>query len=197
MESPPLQTNKFIVESFCELSFAYYKETYTNKELLFKEIFPVKQQDFDPSVPLQQNPCKPTGLWLSVETPKQSVWHQTEYAVPRLRRRYKVSLSPNANLLLLDSYSDLRAFTRAYRCSLPEQGPYISWSMVARHWQGILIALVPVSHLCDELNWYATWDCATACIWDETAIGEFSQDSEWDLNKFLHNKKFFSFLLVR
>lgn len=124
---------------------------------------------------------KPSGLWISVDG--EDNWEQfcaeESFRDLNAQYRYQVELAPGANILRLSSAQALREFTAQHHP--PKQHPYlgegdfvdwpIDWTEVASLYQGILIT--PYQWECRSdpgTFWYYTWDCASGCIWDASAI---------------------------
>ena len=128
--------------------------------------------------------AKPRGLWLSVEGDMD--WH--EWCVSEHFRDiekqvcHEVVLKPKANILTLKSAEDLRVFTHFF-AEIFSWGPglatrwvefKIRWDIVAKHYDGIIIAPYIWSERLGDLSWYYPWDCASGCIWNPRAIKEIN-----------------------
>lgn len=119
---------------------------------------------------------KPEGFWFSVEGSKQGWWDwcqsNGEAHWVDDSEVYRVSLVPSANLLHLSTPRDLDEFTSKYGVALGDPRldiRFIHWAEVAAQYQGVLITpYVWARRL--SLTWYYTWDCASGCVWDPTAI---------------------------
>lgn len=141
------------------------------------------------SVPQGVPPCKadkPSGLWLSVEGPTDwREWCESENFgdIPN-KVCGVVTLADSAKILRLRSPLAIRRFTDQYGCD-PYMGPLagrtrfysygIDWKRVAEKHDGIIIAPYQWSLRMDhDTNWYYTWDCASGCIWDASAVAGIS-----------------------
>lgn len=118
---------------------------------------------------------KPQGLWVSVdgEDDWPSWCHSEERGIGSLVHHFRVALADDANLLLISSPDDLRAFDAELgeSSTAPRRRSwYVSWEAVADRWQGIIIAPYLWSCRLGDPSWYYTWDCASGCIWDARSI---------------------------
>ncbi|MGI4876671.1 MAG: hypothetical protein ACRYG4_04225 [Janthinobacterium lividum] len=115
---------------------------------------------------------KPLGFWVSV--PGRDDWPAFCRDLGfhhRLLLRYQVQLVPTANILWLQSPSDIEGFTAQYGIDFQGIGS-IEWGRVAQDYDGILIAPFQwrrLYHL-PEMSWYYSWDCASGCIWSASAV---------------------------
>jgi hypothetical protein len=114
---------------------------------------------------------KPRGFWISDENgdPGWSGWCESEqWGLGE--HIYHVELSPAAHLLWLTSVSEIRAFNAEFRVGADYSWD-VDWPRVARTWQGIFITPYQWElRLSSEVRWYYTWDCASGCVWDASAI---------------------------
>ncbi len=120
---------------------------------------------------------KPNGLWVSVEGNDDGWrwWCQAEeFALDSFAVEHEITLDPNARILRIAGALELRVFTERYACGPWNRRSYaINWPDVAASYQGIIIApYVWECRLCDETTWYYSWDCASGCIWDASAIAD-------------------------
>lgn len=119
---------------------------------------------------------KPRGLWLSDESgdPGWREWCESEeFHCDGLAHATQFRLAESSRVLVLASPADLRAFTDAYKQSIQPglRQHWIDWERVAEKHSGVLIT--PYQWECRldfDMMWYYGWDCASACIWDLTAI---------------------------
>lgn len=112
---------------------------------------------------------KPRGLWVSIEGNGDgwSDWCAAEdYGIGSIAHR--VTLKPEAKILILSGASELSRFHSLYRCV----DDYIAWDHLAGSYQGIIIAPYCWEHRLSGpvSRWYYGWDCASGCIWDAAAI---------------------------
>ena len=134
------------------------------------------------------NPCcylqdpefefKPSGFWVSVETgdPDDRTWKDwciaEEFSLERFRYAYEVHLMPDANILRIGTVAEMYGLMRTFwNPKATSRYEAIDWGAVASAYQGILI--VPYQYqlrLHPDFSWYYTWDCASGCIWDVSAI---------------------------
>lgn len=114
---------------------------------------------------------KPRGFWVSVDGEHDwPSWAESaDYGIGRFR--HQVYLKPGCNVLRICSASALMDFR--YRWGVEKEDSfrdiYIPWELVAKEYQGIIIAPYCWSRRMEE-NWYYGWDCASGCIWDVSAI---------------------------
>lgn len=139
---------------------------------------------------------KPNGLWVSVvgEDDWASWCRGEEFALGDLAVTHEVVLDPAANILHLKSPEEIDRFHREYAGEVPEwyrrddrrqdrfmfgqeyvdlQRP-IEWNRVADEYQGLIIAPYQWERRLGGPFWYYGFDCASGCIWDLSAIAEFS-----------------------
>lgn len=118
---------------------------------------------------------KPQGLWLSVD----GDWDWKEWCEAEDfgigSHRHVVELIDDANVLVLSSAGQLRAFTKAFgelRKITPQYSYHaINWASVAEKYDGLIIApYIGECRLNEDTRWYYTWDCASGCIWNAQAI---------------------------
>jgi len=129
---------------------------------------------------------KPDGFWFSPEdaTQKYDVsWYdyclqESEYFSAILRYKYHILPVPTANLLILDTISKMYEFRKRYLLYFREpllRSLAICWQKVALDYQGILIAPYHYElRLNSDFTWYSSWDCASGCVWDISAIQSIS-----------------------
>jgi len=124
---------------------------------------------------------KPDGFWFSPEDDNQEFdgsWRdyleQEFFGGQLLTYKYHVKLESCVNLLVLDTVAKMYEFNKRYL--LYDKEPVlrslaILWQKVALDYQGIIIAPYQWSVRLDkDFRWYYTWDCASGCIWDISAI---------------------------
>lgn len=115
---------------------------------------------------------KPRGLWVSVEGDDD--WKQwcldADFRTENLVCETEVVVQPGAQVLTIASETELDAFHGIYATSnrsWHDSAP--CWREVAKRWQGIVICPYQWSRRM-TLMWYYTWDCASGCFWDASAI---------------------------
>lgn len=122
---------------------------------------------------------KPNGLWVSVDGDDDWMnWCKREgFRTETLRFRHVVSLADRAKILNLNTEKAIRTFTVRFQVDYPGISSYrqIDWQAVSSKWQGIIIAPYCWSLRLDpKCSWYYSWDCASGCIWDLTALSSFA-----------------------
>lgn len=124
-------------------------------------------------------PMKPTGLWVSDDADQGwAEWCRNEdFRLDELAHAHAVTLVPDALLLWLRTEADLFWFTDVYAdLTLNKQiginhRMWIRWDQVAEDYQGLVITPYHWRVRMDQrIFWYYSWDCASGCIWDYTAI---------------------------
>ena len=139
-------------------------------------------QDRRPAGPF----TKPEGLWVSVEgSDDWKSWCEAEeFSLYRLAVPHQVTLSDEANILVISDADAMEKFTAEYG---REWGGHllkpplkdtaweksIDWTEITQRHDGIIIA--PYQWSCRmSLSWYYGWDAASGCIWNLDAIADFS-----------------------
>lgn len=126
---------------------------------------------------------KPAGLWVSVDGPDDwpTFCNETDGAVRLGAIAHEITLCEKGNVLTLKSVADIFAFTVCFG-SAPvwsESRNMIRWDKVAQNFQGIIITPYQWDCRLDPRTWwYYTWDCASGCIWDHTAIQSVTRRTE-------------------
>lgn len=130
---------------------------------------------------------KPRGFWISTEA--NDGWESwcaenMPTRMPRLTHVHAVTLAPKANIVNLDSVSEMDRFADEYLLSRPDWAPVIrasqhvnifrpiDWSRVAQAYDGIVID--PYQWARRNHDWYYGWDCASGCIWNTHAIDQIT-----------------------
>lgn len=122
---------------------------------------------------------KPSGFWLSVEGNNEgwADWCKAEGFDKDWSHIYEVRLLESANILWLQDVIDIDVFTEKYNTgqSWPMNGK-IDWCRVAEQHDGFLVAPYQWGRRLTGLasKWYYSWDCASGCIWEESAIEELN-----------------------
>lgn len=140
---------------------------------------------FDPARRYQQagSPAaeigKPNGLWLSVDGEDDwPAWCASEsYGVERLAQRHVFKVVAPERILVISDVEALDLFHDTWRD--PGARPYafdsLRWSAVADQYAGL--AITPYlweRRLSQHVRWYYGWDCASACVWDLSALRHIS-----------------------
>lgn len=126
---------------------------------------------------------KPRGLWVSVEGGGSYGWKEwgEENCYGCFAHRFTLLLTPDHNVLVTN---DLLSFHDEYKAVRYAGESYtledIDWMAVARCYQGIIIPRYHWQHRFDThvSDWYYSWDCASGCIWDASAVASVTYDSE-------------------
>jgi hypothetical protein len=123
---------------------------------------------------------KPRGLWVSVEGEfGWKEWCEGEaFRLDRFSHVYNVKLKPDANIVTLRTPTDIDNFTQEFMVTPKNRiMPYwfLDWPRISQLHQGILIYPYQWERrLHEKTMWYYGWDCASGCIWDNTAIAELN-----------------------
>jgi len=117
----------------------------------------------------QQKPYfKPNGFWVSDEDDYGwKAWCESEgYRVKCLVVAYAV-LIDYTKILCIRSVDELDEFSKQYAFDRM----FVDWISVAKRYSGILITPYLWDRRFDVASaWYYSWDCASGCIWDKSAI---------------------------
>lgn len=131
--------------------------------------------EFDNSITYKQYVAhKPKGFWVSVkgEDDWPSWCYAADWGIPHLTYQHRVTLAPDANILLIDTLEKLTVFNREFSDFDGFFGyDEVRWPEVAKLYAGIIIA----PHFWTSrmrMMWYSGWDCTSGCIWDLSAIAE-------------------------
>lgn len=121
---------------------------------------------------------KPRGLWVSVPGEDDwASWCEVEsFGIGRARN--VLSLTDAHNVLIISGANQLSAFDKEYGewgkifPSMSYDKRWIDWRKVAQRYDGIIIAPYQWRHRLDTQvsDWYYGWDCASGCIWNNTAL---------------------------
>lgn len=119
---------------------------------------------------------KPHGLWVSVDGDDDWVsWCESENFATGDKHHYRIHLARPESILWATDALDVRCISERYdkpmNLSYVRRGHYIDWQRIAAEYAGIVIAPYQWScGLAEDTHWYYSWDCASGCIWDATAI---------------------------
>jgi hypothetical protein len=120
---------------------------------------------------------KPRGFWFSVDDPASdsptwASWCESEsHSIGPLR--HVLTLQPSARIRHVKTVRQLDAFHGEFCAAIYPGGDanYIDWSRVASKYQAIIIAPYLWDwRFCRDACWYYSWDVASGCIWDASAI---------------------------
>jgi hypothetical protein len=90
------------------------------------------------------------------------------------KKKFEVTLSPDANVLHIGSTEQFDKFNRKYRSD--DMFGSIIWPDVAKQYDGIIIAPYLWSRRLDSSSrWYYGWDAASGCIWKARAIASITR----------------------
>lgn len=123
---------------------------------------------------------KPHGLWLSVDGEDDwPAWCEAEgFALERLKQRHVFELAEPERIRLIGTVAELDAFHEQYAEGRnPEWEArwgreYVNWKRVMEDHGGIIIT----PYLWDRRlsgpgsRWYYSWDCASGCVWEMSAL---------------------------
>lgn len=127
----------------------------------------------------QQRSSKPAGLWFDVNGDWRRWCESESFGATRLA--YRHDLAPDLQRVLwLKNPDDIDRFTSEYRIDRYK----LDWHAVANQYAGIVIAPYQwTRRLAVCTLWYYSWDCASGCVWDLTAINAFrgrKQRTRWN-----------------
>ena len=117
---------------------------------------------------------KPRGLWVSVRG--EADWpewcQENDHHMAGIRARHRVQLAAAARILVVATGRDLIAFNLAWGGHRYEPTIHApNWPRLAAQYDGIVIAPHQAQlRLTPRQLWYASWDCASGCIWNLDAI---------------------------
>src|SRR5208337_1794164 len=117
---------------------------------------------------------KPQGFWLSVDGENDwASWCESEN-FGRGSIRHNIVLANKANILYCRNSLNLDCLNERYGIELNDYSftcYAIDWARIASEYQGIVIApYVWQRRLHTGYSWYYSWDCASGCIWDASAV---------------------------
>lgn len=177
---------------------SYYETTALDAQLRFaitreplEEIYSCDPLDRD-----RASVGKPRGLWYAFG--KEWIeWCLEEGGVRFLGSYvYAVTVDP-AKVLTLSTLSELYEFTREYATSiytllsLPSRGRaddefcrVIDWDRVAQTYSGVEVSPYHwEARLDPKTFWYYSWDVASGCIWEPSAVTSFELLAECSVTK--------------
>lgn len=139
----------------------------------------VKDWAFDPARTYQQQTdprgigmWKPRGFWLSVDDDWRRFCEDSEWNLP-LTNPIEFKVARDRVLVLSDTQM-IRDFSAKYAITADRDPDYhraVDWPRLSGEYAGIVIAPYCWELRLDSMvSWYYTWDCASACIWDLSAI---------------------------
>jgi len=126
---------------------------------------------------------KPNGFWFSIEGENDwKSWCEIEkFQLQNLAFVHELTFKRNANILWLKGPSQIDLFHAQYTARPYDRDfapNYIDWKRVAEKHQGIVIAPYCWARRLDgpAHDWYYSWDCASGCLWDASAIERIALD---------------------
>ena len=124
------------------------------------------------SIPSQEPGYKPTGLWYGIGT-SWIDWLQSEEPEWMKEKLYKIEI--NNSVMRIRTKKEFVDFSKKYGILpsyLTTRDPKhvdIDWPAVAKTYTGIEIN--PYQHSMRlAYSWYYTWDVASGCIWNVSAV---------------------------
>lgn len=124
----------------------------------------------------QKTDHKPRGFWVSVNgygTDWPEFVRENNFRPERFVNRHFITLADDAKILRISNGAELVAFHNEYKGSNYPSGKdeYIDWERVSGNYDGIIIAPYQWMHrMSMEMFWYYSWDVASGCIWNISAI---------------------------
>lgn len=123
---------------------------------------------------------KPYGLWLSVDSEDDwPAWCEGEgWGLERLKQRHVFEIEKPERIRMIGCVDELDALHEQYAVARnPEWEArwgreYVDWARVMQDHGGIIITPYLWDRRLDGpgSRWYYSWDCASGCIWDLTAV---------------------------
>ena len=154
--------------SFDELSAAAKKHTYT--------VVSQKKLDSIRSVSTDKQPAKewkPQGFWSGVQD-SWVEWMEREAPHWKGDNLYSVEID-ESKCLVIDDEQQFLDFSKKYG-TRGNMGNMINWQKVAEEHSGIVIKDYFWKYrMSDAHAWYYTWDVASSCVWDNSAIKSIEQ----------------------
>lgn len=123
---------------------------------------------------------KPKGLWLSVEGEDDWRWWCEAENFRDIESQIATEVVVEWDEILhIQDALDLDAFHERYSKPAWEgvcHSKYPDWREIAAEYKGIVIApYIWERRLHNDTMWYYSWDCASGCIWDHTAVLEVKE----------------------
>lgn len=139
-------------------------------EILKARHWTEKQFSLDPARTYDQKKggyhFKPDGLWVEFEGDWKR-WCDGESFATEQVIAYDIELA-TTGLLILSDVAAIDRVTAMYRD--PERYG-LDWTRMAQDYKGICITPYQWHRrMSEHARWYYSWDCASGCIWDLSAI---------------------------
>ena len=139
--------------------------------------------NFRPQGGKQRASDKPVGLWYGFG---HSWLEWVRYAMPKWEERYDHIFLLEVNDSVVKSMStneELLLFTEKYSSSKNKPSGtsghsgqnLIDWDLVSNDYAGIEINPYIYSARNKRTEWYSSWDVASGCIWDKSAIRSITE----------------------
>lgn len=130
----------------------------------------------------QRTTYKPNGLWYGFGNSWMD-WVRSEMPDWESERKYDhahLLEIVEGSVLKMSTHDQLLEFTERYRGK--QEGYFeqnmIDWTRVAEDYAGIEInPYIESARMDEDTNWYYTWDIASGCIWDKSAIRSITRIS--------------------
>lgn len=114
---------------------------------------------------------KPRGLWLSVDGDWRRWCEGEDFNLDGFAYQLEVAFASDAHILHLKNVGDIDLFTKVYDHFGGSSLRSINWPRLAREYDGIMIAPYQWERRLDpKTSWYYLWDCASACVWNLSAL---------------------------
>lgn len=146
--------------------------TYTHhaRHVVSTEFYLNREADYAQS---EQYLCaKPEGFWLSIDDDWRRYCEVDQYGWPNLNAPVCFDVD-ESKILVISCIEEIDAFHEQFAAErYSKLAP--DWAAVAKEYSGIAIAPYLWERRMDGpvSDWYYTWDAASACIWDLSAIGQ-------------------------
>lgn len=119
---------------------------------------------------------KPDGLWYALGNEWFNMITDDDEGgtLEHMYRRYKSAFYLDidySNILRLNTMEKMIKFSEIYVYNLPKDTYNVDWNKVAKQYKGIEI--IPYQYRArrnERTEWYESWDVASGCIWDTSAI---------------------------
>jgi len=111
---------------------------------------------------------KPGGFWFGVGT-EWIDWTEGEMPDWKGENLYSVEVDEK-QCVVIENERDLRLFHNEYRTP----NGMIDWGKVAKKYKGIIIKNY-IAEARMKYPWYYSWDVASGCVWDASALKEVEQ----------------------
>lgn len=115
---------------------------------------------------------KPGGFWFGVGS-EWVDWTKDEMPEWKGDNLYSVEVD-ESECLVIESEFDFRDFSRTYGT----RDGMIDWERVSKDHKGIIVRqYFPKYRMNPQYRWYYSWDIASGCVWDASAIKQVEQQS--------------------